>query len=384
MGSIVQKSCNNSNICKGNKVIEKQTDDTVPHKGEFHYSPRYVYNKNCNPNLVENLMVRPLSESLRVYRSSFTNSKRSYASVVNTGLNIVSNQLSSVSAHSRTFCRSTKGRNVNHASLDNNINTSTSIGECNKVKESDKSIKLNTIDSLVEINKGKIHDTVVHKVGRSPVGVLHSHDSSATVDSDVLKPLFDINEADDKFLHSVLFNTRGNRFVTPTNCKTYDMYKNQTDFQFGFIPLSDPLLPESDVVNTMVYDSVANIHYKVEEFNLPNFLGARIPVKNQLNVDKWKELLQGYWDTQLLHFIQFSFPIGFNRNCPLQNHHENHKSAKEFPSDVEVYLNEEVSQEAIAGPFKTHPIINCHTSPFMTRPKANADNRRVIMGLSWP
>ena len=204
MGSIVQKSCNNSNIGKGNKVIEKQTDDTVPHKGEFHYSPRYVYNKNCNPNLVENLMVRPLSESLRVYRSSFTNSKRSYASVVNTGLNIVSNQLSSVSAHSRTFCCSTKGRNVNHASLDNNINISTSIGECNKVKESDKSVKLNTIDSLVEINKDKIHDTVVHKVGRSPVDVLHSHDSSATVDSDVLKPLFDINEADDKFLHCVV------------------------------------------------------------------------------------------------------------------------------------------------------------------------------------
>ena len=143
-------------------------------------------------------------------------------------------------------------------------------------------------------------------------------------------------------------------------------------------------MPESDTVTTIVYDSVAEIHYKVKEFNLPNFLGASIPVKNQPKVDKWTELLQGYWDTQLLHFIEFGFPIGFNRNCPLQNHHENHKSAMEFPSDVEAYLNEEVSQEAIAGPFKTHPVINCHTSPFMTIPKANANNRRVMMDLSWP
>ena len=33
----------------------------------------------------------------------------------------------------------------------------------------------------------------------------------------------------------------------------------------------------------------------------------------------------------------------------------------EFPIDVEAYLNEEVSQKAIAGPFKTHPINKCHT-----------------------
>ena len=205
MDSTVQKSCKKSNICKGNKVIENQTDGNVPHRGRFQYYPRYVYNQKSDPKLVDNLMVRPLSESLRVYRSSFTNSKSSYASVLNTGLNIASNQLSSVNTHARTFCRSIKSRIVNHASHDKSSN---SMGEYSKVMQSDKSVKLNTIDNFVEINKDQGNDMVFHKVDRSPVEVLHSHDPSGTVDSDVLKPLFDINEADDKFFHSVLFNAR--------------------------------------------------------------------------------------------------------------------------------------------------------------------------------
>ena len=203
MGSTVQKSCNKFNICKGNKVIEKQTDGNVSQRGKFQYYPRYVYNQKSDPKLVDNLMVRPLSESLRVYRSSFTNSKRSYASVVNTGLKIVPKQLSSVNTHTRTFCRSTKGRIVNHVSPDKNSN---SMGEYGKVKQSDKNGKLNTINNLVEINKDKNNDMVFHKVDRSPVEVLHTHDPSGTVNSDVLKPLFVINEADDRFFHSVLFN----------------------------------------------------------------------------------------------------------------------------------------------------------------------------------
>ena len=36
------------------------------------------------------------------------------------------------------------------------------------------------------------------------------------------------------------------------------------------------------------------------------------------------------------------------------------------------------------GPYRDPPIQGLHTSPLMTKPKKDSDNRRVIMDLSWP
>ena len=36
------------------------------------------------------------------------------------------------------------------------------------------------------------------------------------------------------------------------------------------------------------------------------------------------------------------------------------------------------------GPYDVNPIPNSHVSPFMTREKPNAPNRRVIIDLPWP
>ena len=62
----------------------------------------------------------------------------------------------------------------------------------------------------------------------------------------------------------------------------------------------------------------------------------------------------------------------------------NHKSATDFPKDIQVYLKEEIEHGTIVGPFEKNPISNGHISPFMTRPKPNSDNRWVILNLSWP
>ena len=87
---------------------------------------------------------------------------------------------------------------------------------------------------------------------------------------------------------------------------------------------------------------------------------------------------------QLCEFLKFSFPLDFNRNSKLRWENKNHNSAIQFPGDVDAYLQEELKYQAIMGPFKESPIPNCHFSPFMTREKANADHRRVIIDLSWP
>ena len=49
----------------------------------------------------------------------------------------------------------------------------------------------------------------------------------------------------------------------------------------------------------------------------------------------------GYWDTQLLDLLKYSFPLDFNRDTSLKCEKFNHKSALLYPNDIEAYLNEE-------------------------------------------
>ena len=62
----------------------------------------------------------------------------------------------------------------------------------------------------------------------------------------------------------------------------------------------------------------------------------------------------------------------------------NHASDVQFPRDVDAYLSEECSFDAILGPYTDNPIADCHYSPFMTREKTGSNVRRVIINLSWP
>ena len=129
-------------------------------------------------------------------------------------------------------------------------------------------------------------------------------------------------------------------------------------------------------------------HSIIKESGTPNFLQCRIPLKTQLCIEKWENVLclplKGYWDAQLIDLLRFGFPLDYDRNSVLQCNSKNHSSASEFPQDIEAYLKEEVQFGAILGPFHTDPISGCHKSPFMTREKPNSIHRRVIVDLSWP
>ena len=102
-----------------------------------------------------------------------------------------------------------------------------------------------------------------------------------------------------------------------------------------------------------------------------------------MNIPLWEQLLVGYWDTQLLGFLKYGFPLCIDPGHKLVAERINQKSAIDFPEDVNVYLQEELQDGAILGPFKQLPH-KVHTSPFMTREKPGSKNRRVIIDLSWP
>ena len=103
-----------------------------------------------------------------------------------------------------------------------------------------------------------------------------------------------------------------------------------------------------------------------------------------MKVGAWEEALGDYWDKQLIELIKFGFPLDFNHACDLGKYTGNHSSAVDCPKDIEAYIEEELQNGGLWGPFKSNPIPQGHCSPFMTRSKPNSDRRRIIVDLSWP
>ena len=76
---------------------------------------------------------------------------------------------------------------------------------------------------------------------------------------------------------------------------TFQKWDYQTKGKFGFIPLGNLVLPNSDDRNSPMKDIIA-LHNIVKQSGSHNFIGAQIEVISQLNPDKWQKYLQGYWD----------------------------------------------------------------------------------------
>ena len=233
-----------------------------------------------------------------------------------------------------------------------------------------------------------------HKVASSQ-GVSKQHSVSSIVedtanthaDDDHFVLLFDINNAwdTDKFLTSVC-SKRGRRYKSgtlSTNCSVSKNWEKQSQFNFGFIPLSNFVAPLTNFINQDDFTRF-EAHKEIRKSGRPNFMYCRIPVQTQLCIKEWEKVLQGYWDTQLIDLLSFGFPLDFDRKTSLKCDNKNHASAIDYPEDVETYLQEEAKFGAIMGPFSVDPMPHCHKSPFMTREKPHSDHRRVIVDLSWP
>ena len=157
-------------------------------------------------------------------------------------------------------------------------------------------------------------------------------------------------------------------------------YKNclyQNDNAFGFVPLNDLMVYTGKEVIWGSIPDIVEAHRKIRNSGLPNFMGLRVPVQSQLKISAWRKYLKQYWDHQLLDFIEYGFPLDFNRTVQLTSTETNHHSALQYPDHVSKYLHEEIQHKAIIGPFQQMPF-PCHISPFLTRGKPNSTNRRVF------
>lgn len=127
-----------------------------------------------------------------------------------------------------------------------------------------------------------------------------------------------------------------------------------------------------------------DLYRRVIAYDLPNYLGARIPLRHNLNIKLWRRLLEGYWELDLVDFLDYGFPIGYISNeIPSATLH-NHGSATRHGQHVTNYIAKELSFGALGGGFTAPPFTWLAVSPLMTREKKNSTERRVVVDLSFP
>ena len=158
-----------------------------------------------------------------------------------------------------------------------------------------------------------------------------------------------------------------NRF----HSKDYNACVHQNGDNFGYIPLNDLHIYKGPAIQWNSIPDIWQANKLIRESKVPNFLNCRIPVKTQLNPDKWRSHLTHYWEQQLPDLIPYGFPLDFNRNPNLVSTHVNHTSALEHEQHIDQYIAEELKYDALYGPFE-HTPIPVHVSPLMTRAKQNS------------
>ena len=136
--------------------------------------------------------------------------------------------------------------------------------------------------------------------------------------------------------------------------------------------------------NTYLQGFLYDLHAHVASTGSYNFARARRPVPSGLNIQAWRKYLDGYHDTNLVSFLEYGWPINFDRSQTLLSSRKNHPSAAQFGEHIQHYIDTEASHNALLGPFSAPPFSDFHSSPLMTAPKKDSEFRRVIMDLSWP
>ena len=115
-----------------------------------------------------------------------------------------------------------------------------------------------------------------------------------------------------------------------------------------------------------------------------NFAHCRRRVPSGLNIRAWQEYLEGYADENLVQFLEYGWPVGFDRSSDLCSASTNHATAIQFSDHIQYYIDTELRYGALLGPFLGPPIESLHINPLMTRPKRDSTHRRVIVDLSFP
>lgn len=85
------------------------------------------------------------------------------------------------------------------------------------------------------------------------------------------------------------------------------------------------------------FPEFASLYGTIKAKNIPNFLGARTPLKSDLNLDKWDEMLELYHDKEICNYLRFGWPVGYEADSPPSTVEENHHSGRQYLDQVKKF-----------------------------------------------
>lgn len=132
--------------------------------------------------------------------------------------------------------------------------------------------------------------------------------------------------------------------------------------------------------------TLRSAYKSVRESGLPNMVKQRVVLPSTLHHGVWDSMAMGHEDDSfILDAIRYGFPLQYvGPRISVDNPETHNIKDTERPHVID-YLKSEVDNGAILGPFNSSPFIEwVHTSPIMTREKADSNKRRIIVDLSYP
>ena len=92
-----------------------------------------------------------------------------------------------------------------------------------------------------------------------------------------------------------------------------------------------------------------------------------------------------YQDSSICDLLEFGCPVDYSSSAlPHMLEYRNHHCSLSHADEVTDYLKKESVKGRMAGPFDCIPLDSLMVSPLNTVPKADSDERRVLVDLSWP
>ena len=184
--------------------------------------------------------------------------------------------------------------------------------------------------------------------------MLQKH-SACTSESEIVKAISNVIVVDNELSPSLYDSENINNTNSPTLCvvNVKENHAGRSQPNLSHVPkkLTPPMLQWPSVYSTNLTE-MSDIHNKVIETSVYNFIGCKIRVNN---FDLWESLIDEYHDKVVLEFLKYGFPIGYSSKELPKSCSRNHKGAHDYPNDVDIHVNKEMSHEATKGPFKTPP-----------------------------
>ena len=117
----------------------------------------------------------------------------------------------------------------------------------------------------------------------------------------------------------------------------------------------DQLIEES-FEGASLYVGTLDLDLELSEWVLsqgyPNVCGAKIPIPTHLNLDKSRELIQGYHDQEVVEFLTYGWPTNHCPGVPPPTINAvNHNSAVLHPEFFDNYIETEINLGVTMGPY---------------------------------